>query len=91
MRRQWAASEALVLGGGRMSTVAEATGLSRTTITAGLKAFQHNDDESPPNRIRRSGGGRRSRIDQDATLLDALDRPSGFLRYPSLRPSWSMT
>jgi hypothetical protein len=35
MRRHWAAAEALALPRGGISLVAEATGLSRTTITAG--------------------------------------------------------
>jgi hypothetical protein len=37
MRRPWAAAEARELGWGGVRTVALATGLSRTTITAGLE------------------------------------------------------
>ena len=36
-RRQWAASEARELGYGGLSLVSKATGLSRPTITAGLR------------------------------------------------------
>src|ERR1700722_9780992 len=36
-RRQWAAAEARELGWGGVSLVAHATGLSRPTITAGLR------------------------------------------------------
>ena len=36
-RRQWAAAEARELGWGGVTAVAHATGLSRTTITAGLR------------------------------------------------------
>ena len=43
MLRLWAAVEARTLGRGGVSTVAKATGLSRTTIYSGLK-----DLESPP-------------------------------------------
>ena len=37
MRRLWAAGEAEAIGWGEVSLVAEATGLSRTTITAAIK------------------------------------------------------
>lgn len=41
MRRQWAASEALALPRGGMALVAQATGLSRTTIWAGVRELQN--------------------------------------------------
>ena len=37
MRRLWAAGEAEAIGWGGVSLVAEATGLSRTTITVAIK------------------------------------------------------
>ena len=66
MLRLWAAVEARTLGRGGVSTVAKATGLSRTTIYSGLK-----DLGSPPpsltppaavgaasaRRVRAAGGG----------------------------------
>jgi transcriptional regulator of acetoin/glycerol metabolism len=39
MRRQWAACEALALDRGGVAAVAQATGLSRTTIWAGMRAL----------------------------------------------------
>ena len=39
-RRLWAASEALSFGYGGISTVARATGLSRITITRGIKDIE---------------------------------------------------
>jgi hypothetical protein len=39
-RRQWAAAEATELGWGGISTVAEATGMSRVTITNGIEEVQ---------------------------------------------------
>jgi hypothetical protein len=39
-RRQWAAAEARELGRGGVTAVARATGLSRTTITAGLRELK---------------------------------------------------
>src|SRR5215472_9266617 len=47
MRRQWAASEALALPRGGMTLVAQATGMSRTTIWAGVRELR-NPSDSPP-------------------------------------------
>ena len=61
-RRQWAATEALELSWGGISTVAEATGMSRVTITNGIgevKARQRSANEQVTTRIRRPGGGRK--------------------------------
>jgi len=41
MRRQWAATEAMALGWGGVSTVAIATGLARNTIAAGMRELEH--------------------------------------------------
>jgi len=40
MRRHWAASEALSLPRGGVTVVAQATGLSRTTIAAGVRELR---------------------------------------------------
>src|ERR1700751_3922714 len=70
-RRRWAASEARMIGHGGVSAVAEATGLARRTIYRGLEDLQ--DRASVGNdRIRRRGGGRKSRISEDPTLLSDL-------------------
>jgi len=75
MRRQWAAAEARSLGYGGVTTVSSATGLSRTTIAAGLAEL-----ESPALqrlheavRVRRPGGGRRPLRESDPQLLAALE------------------
>lgn len=74
-RRQWAAAEARELGWGGISAVTRATGISRTTITAGL----HELDLPVPQRtaealrIRRPGGGRKPLTQTDAELLSALE------------------
>jgi len=78
MRRQWAASEALALPRGGMALVAQATGLSRTTIWAGLRELQ-NPSPSPgcmgdPRRSRREGGGRHLIELNDPRLLEDLER-----------------
>ncbi|GAB6909636.1 ISAzo13 family transposase [Desulfosarcina cetonica] len=76
--RAWAAAEARSLGRGGVSLVAKATGLSRTTIYAGLAELQATT--VPPGktrgerkRIRATGGGRKKLVDKDAALMEALD------------------
>ena len=77
MRRHWAACEAVTLGWGGVTAVAEATGLSRTTINAGMKELQEpvsvSDDDSQKKRIRQPGGGRRRLTQEDRALLKDLE------------------
>jgi len=76
LRRQWAAFEAESLGRGGMSLVAEATGLSRTTIWAGRHELRRRvdrpQDDLAPERVRAPGGGRHLVEQNDSTLLTAL-------------------
>jgi hypothetical protein len=75
-RRLWAASEALEIGWGGVTAVAEATQMSQTTVRAGiaeLKAPRRGKAALPPERIRRPGGGRRRAVLNDPQLLPALD------------------
>ena len=76
-RRRWAAVEARALGRGGITRVAEATGLSQTTIRAGLRELD-SPSPSPPHlaaheRLRRPGGGRKSLVAHDPDLLKALE------------------
>jgi hypothetical protein len=75
MRRQWAASEAIELGRGGVSCVAKATGMSRTTVLAGVRELK--DQEDPQTlvqpRIRRPGGGRKKAEQVDSALIEALE------------------
>jgi hypothetical protein len=76
MRRQWAASEALDIGWGGVSAVAVATGLARNTVMAGTRELEYRSahpDESPTTGIRRSGGGRKSLVENDPDLQAALE------------------
>jgi len=80
-RRLLVAVEAQVLGRGGVSAVSLATGVSRSTIKAGLDelelmAVQPNQAASytftPTSRTRRVGGGRKKLIAADETLLSDL-------------------
>src|SRR3954447_1201585 len=75
MRRHWAACEALTLPRGGVTLVAQATGLSRTTIWAGLRELEHPDDEPanlPWERSRHAGAGRPFLEAADPTLVKDL-------------------
>jgi hypothetical protein len=76
MRRQWAASEALEIGWGGVSAVAQATGLARNTVIAGTRELEYRQthpEASVMAGIRRSGGGRKSLVQSDPQLLQALE------------------
>lgn len=71
-RRLWAACEAKALGWGGIAVVSQATGLSRTTIAAGLREYAQQAETAegmPVNRTRRAGGGRKRLTQHDPPLL----------------------
>lgn len=76
-RRIWAAVEARALGRGGTARVAEATGLSQTTIRVGLRELDSQSTADTHKvtreRLRRPGGGRRSLVEHDPGLLKALE------------------
>jgi hypothetical protein len=76
-RRHWAACEAMTLPRGGVTLVAQATGLSRTTIWAGLRELRHPEDVPtdglPPERIRHTGAGRPFLETADPTLVEDLE------------------
>src|SRR6185437_12260708 len=74
-RRQWAAAEARELGWGGVSLVARATGLSRPTITTGLRELDQPIPQRAAQaaRVRQPGGGRRPLTKTDPGLLSALE------------------
>ncbi|HMB08921.1 MAG TPA: ISAzo13 family transposase [Isosphaeraceae bacterium] len=88
MRRQWAAAEALSLKRGGVTLVAQATGMSRTTIGEGMRELRERtnlgiEDETCiselPTRMRHPGGGRHPLKVNDPTLvrdLEALIEPT---------------
>ena len=77
LRRRWAAVEARLMGRGGIACVAAATGLSRTTIRAGLQeldAKQAADGEPDAGRLRRPGAGRKPLTARDPRLAHELER-----------------
>ena len=78
MRRRWAACEANSLGRGGIAAVARATGLSRTTIQAGLAELRDPTPAAIVPRLRQAGAGRPRLSQQDSRLpgdLKALLAP----------------
>jgi len=75
-RRLWAAVEARHLGRGGISTVARATGLSRTTIYEGLSELGESRSGTGlrRDRVRGEGGGRKPLTEKDPQLLARLER-----------------
>jgi len=71
-RRIMAASEAMSLGFGGVSTVHRVSGLSRRAIAKGIRELQEGAIP-PAGRVRRSGAGRKPITVSDPLLLDALE------------------
>ncbi|MCA1851346.1 MAG: ISAzo13 family transposase, partial [Beggiatoa sp.] len=74
MRRLWAATEARALGYGGVSVVVRAVGLTRPTITAGMKELGDVRQRAPmalKHRVRHEGAGRPRLTDTDAGLRPA--------------------
>lgn len=75
-RREWAGSEAMALGRGGIIEVHRATGMAPSTIGKGMRELRAGETQavvSPVGRVRRSGGGRKKKVDQDPQLLSALE------------------
>lgn len=77
-RRLWAATEALALGRGGIALVERATGVSRSTISRGIRELE-SGKTLEGGRTRRPGGGRKRATEKDKKLwvdLDALVEPT---------------
>ena len=72
-RRLVAAAEAMSLSRGGVSQVHRCCGMSRTTLTAGIRDLRLGKT-LPPGRVRQSGGGRKSIEDKYPVFAKALDR-----------------
>ncbi len=71
-RRVWAASEAVALGHGGIGLVERATGISRSTISRGIREVDRGETV-PAERTRRPGGGRKRTVEKDERLVADLD------------------
>ena len=92
-RRLWAAAEARAIGRGGITRVAEATGLSRGTVRAGVRELDSSTPPAAPAggaRIRAPGGGPKTVTERDPGLVKALEHlldpftrgdPQGPLRW----------
>ncbi len=99
MRRRWAATEALSLGWGGVTTVAVATGLTRKTIHFGIRELEAEAADPgltlPPDRVRRVGAvaiPRRSRFPgalpqsaRDCSVFPRCTRNQGTQQRPTHR------
>ena len=72
-RRRFVALEARALGHGGVSLMTRVTGLARSTIYRGFSDIRHAVSAGP-GRIRKDGGGRKTKASQDRTLLLDLKR-----------------
>ena len=69
--RRFAAAEAMAAGYGGVSLVARVTGLARSTINRGIKEIEAKCDAGS-GRVRKRGGGRKSKAAENPKLLDDL-------------------
>lgn len=72
--RLCAAADASMFGYGGVSLVASASGLSRTTIHAGQSESMGRGMLIDPQRVRRTGGGRKALTQKQPKILEDLDR-----------------
>ena len=89
-RRLLAAAECKAWGRGGISSVSQATGVSRQVIRQGLKELEQ-PAVHPTGRIRRPGGGRKKTKHKDATLVEDLEKlvESTTREYPESCLRWT--
>jgi hypothetical protein len=66
--RRFVALEAQALGHGGVSLMSRLSGLARSTIYHGLSDIRNNVS-APPGRVRKQGGGRKTKSSEDPTLV----------------------
>ena len=71
-RRRYLCLEAKSLGHGGISIVSRLSGVSRQTLTDGMKELTGNHDPLPLGRCRRAGAGRKSTEESQSGIMDAL-------------------
>jgi transposase len=73
-RRAVLGAEALALGWGGITAVARATGQARQTIARGIGELRGERPVAEPGRVRLPGGGRKTALTGDPSLLADLER-----------------
>ncbi len=79
-RRLMIATESKVIGHGGIGVVSKSTGVSRTTISTGLRELK-NPELIDTSRIRKEGGGRKKEVEK----LPAIEKELEKLIEPALR------
>ena len=72
-RRLWAASEARAAGRGGITATARARGMAIDTVRKGIAELE-SGERLEVGRVRRPGGGRKSLLERDPTILDDIER-----------------
>ena len=73
-QKRWSAAvKAFELGYGGIACVSTETGMSRTTITHGIKEIKSREVLSSSNRVRSDGGGRKLSVNIDGKLAQNLE------------------
>ncbi len=72
-KRWYAAVKSFELGYGGVSKVSRATGLSRTTVTQGVKEIKSRKLDRAEDRIRAKGAGRKTSVDSDKNLKRSIE------------------
>lgn len=73
VKRLYLAVEAKSLGYGGISEISRATGVSRTTITVGMKELEDIVTPADKTRIRKEGGGRKNTIEKNPNIEKELE------------------
>jgi transposase len=76
IKRLWLGSEAISYGKGGISHVSHITGVARNTISRGCREIRestHDEEKPQSQRIRKEGGGRKSLIESDESLMTDLE------------------
>src|SRR5258705_10685788 len=83
-RRRYAAVEAAKLGHGGIEYIAKVLGIDPKTIRQGQRDL-HDLPERPATRVRKPGGGRKRRLDQDPNIHD--DFPKVTVEHTASSPT----
>ena len=73
LKRKLAAAKALDLGWGGISTVTRITGMSATTIRRGVQELENPEKPEQPERIRKTGGGRKKIATKNPEIVEDLE------------------